>query len=548
VLSELHVRDLALVEDVWLEFHPGLTVMSGETGAGKTVLVEALKLLLGERADSTMVRQGADEAVVEGRFVVDGADVLVRRRLSAEGRSRCSIDGEMATVSMLADLLGGLVDLHGQHEHQALLSPSQHARYLDRFIGTPAEAALFAYRAAFVAKRDAERALAELESALADRDRREDYLRFVIADIDAVSPREGEDDELTARLPRLRHGERLAAAASGALESLRGEGGASDATATAASMLRGASGLDPALDETARTVERLDIEIQEVASTLRAYVESVEHDPLALDETEARLRDLGDLARKYGPTLTDVLAARDSANAEVERLDSGGAGVERARDVLRQAREALIAAADELTEIRDAHAETFTARLRDAAAELALPNATFSVARARADETAWTADGPERVEFLFSPSAGEEPRPLARIASGGEISRVMLALKSVLGTADAVPVLVFDEVDAGIGGATALAVGRRLAALADEHQVLVITHLPQVAVFADHHVVVTKVERGDRTVTAAREAADEEREAEIARMLAGSTSSVSLAHARELLEEAAVDRVRRTEP
>ena len=542
MLSELHVRDLALIEDVWLEFGAGLTVLTGETGAGKTMLVEALKLLLGERADSSMVRQGADEAVVEGRFVIDGRDVLVRRRISAEGRSRCAIDGEMATVGMIAELLGGLVDLHGQHEHQALLVPSRHASYLDRFIGPEAAEALASYRESFTAARCAADALADLEAALADRDRRAEYLNFVIGDIDAVGPQEGEDESLTARLPLLRHGERLLASASAAFEALKGEQGASDALATAASTLGTVTGLDPTLDAMAETLGRLDVEAQELAAALRRYAEGVDHDPAALDEAERRLRDLADLARKYGPTLGDVLRTRSEACAEIERLDAGEAGLREARGALEEALRLRAEAAARLIRVRDAHQDAFVTRLRDAAADLALPTASFAVSRVALDAAAWTAEGPERVEFLFASGAGEEPRPLARIASGGEISRVMLALKGVLGSADAVPVLVFDEVDAGIGGATALAVGRRLASLAVDHQVLVVTHLPQVAAYADRHIVVTKEEAGGRTVTSAREIREDEREAEVARMLAGGTSSLGLAHARELLDAARTDR------
>jgi DNA repair protein RecN (Recombination protein N) len=543
VLSELHVRDLALVEDVWLEFGAGLTVLTGETGAGKTVLVEALKLLLGERADSAMVRQGATEALVEGRFVIDGREVLVRRRVSAEGRSRCAVDGEMATVGTLAELLGAEVDLHGQHEHQALLSPSRHAGYLDRFIGVPALEAMERYREAYAQARDALEALLALEDALADRGRREDYLRFQVADIDAAAPQPGEDAELTARLPRLRHGQRLAAAAAAAHSGIKDEGGVSDALTVASNALAAAGGLDPALDELADAVGRLDIESQEVASSLRDYAESVEHDPAALDETERRLHQIGDLTRKYGPTLADVIRMRDEAARELELLDSGEAGMEQARAVVPTANERLVAAGREISRLRDAAAAAFVEGLRVAAADLALPTASFAIARTPLDEGAWTADGPERVEFLFSSGTGEEPRPLVRVASGGELSRVMLALKSVLGAADAVPVLVFDEVDAGIGGATALAVGKRLASLAIAHQVLVVTHLPQVAAYADAQVVVSKAEESGRTVTRAGTIGEEEREAEIARMLAGGASETGLAHARELLSAAASERL-----
>jgi DNA repair protein RecN (Recombination protein N) len=542
MLSDLHVRDLALVEDVWLEFGAGLTVLTGETGAGKTVLVEALKLLLGERADSTMVRSGAAEGLVEGTFVLDDREVLVRRRVSAEGRSKCTVDGEMATVGMLADLLGPHVDLHGQHEHQALLSWAHHAGYLDRFIGAPALDALVGYREAWGRARGARAALRELEDALVDRDRRTDYLRFQMADIDAVAPAPGEDDELNARLPRLRHGERLTAAAGAAFEALKGESGASDSLTAALASLGGASGLDPALDALTGRIERLDVELQDVAGALREYAEGVEHDPAALDEAERRLHQIGDLVRKYGPTLADVLRVREDAAGELERLDAGETGLEHARRMVADADVAVADAAARLQTVRGESIPAFTRRLAEAAADLALPHAVFDVSRTELSPDLWTSDGPERVEFLFAASAGESPRPLAKVASGGEVSRVMLALKSVLGAADAVPVLVFDEVDAGIGGATALAVGRRLASLARMHQVLVVTHLPQVAAYADAQIVVSKAPSKDRTVTTAEPVGSEDRVQEIARMLSGSSSETGIAHARELLATAAAER------
>lgn len=535
MLAELHVRDLALIDEVWLEFEPGFTVLSGETGAGKTVLVSALKLLLGERADSTMVRQGADEALVEGRFVLDGRDVLVRRRVSAEGRSRCTIDGEMATVTMLADLLGPTVDLHGQHDHQALLSPARHVGYLDRFIGAPAHNALQAYREALADYRAARDRLAELEAALADREQRLDRLRYVIADIEAVEPRAGEDAELAAALPRLRHGERLAEAANAAWVALKEEGGASDGLSRALQALGAARGLDEAFDVFAETVTRLDIEVQELGSAILAYAEAIDHDPAALDATESRLHLIEGLARKYGGSVEAVLAARDAAVEEEAVLDAGEAGLASARDARERAAEALREAAEELLAVRGEAIDPFVHRLGEAAADLALSGATFAVARTTLPFDSWAADGPERVEFLFSSGAGEEPRPLARIASGGEVSRVMLALKGVLGDADAVPVLVFDEVDAGIGGATALTVGTRLAGLATRHQVLAITHLAQVAAAADQHIVVTKGERDGRSVTNVSPVTGEGRVAEVARMLSGGASDAGIAHARELL-------------
>lgn len=538
MLEELHVRDLALIEDVWLEFGPGMTALTGETGAGKTALVEALTLLLGERADSTMVRAGASETVVEGRFLADGRETVARRRVSAEGRSKCVLDGEMATVGALEEALGPLVDLHGQHEHQALLSPARHAGYLDRFVGTPAETALVRYREAFDALASARASRDALAEAQADRDARLDRLRFQIADIDGVAPAAGEDDELERRLPSLRHAEKLTEAVSAAFEDVRGDEGSADRLGEAVAALARVRGLDPALDSLAADLEEVAVGLDDACGRLRDYADGIEHDPRALDEAESRMAALAGLKKKYGPALEEVLAARERAAAELEALESGEQGLAEAEARVAEARGCLESAGADLSRVRREAAPGFERLLAEAAIDLAMPGAAFSVAFAELASDAWTREGPERVEFLFSGSGGEAPRPLARIASGGEVSRVMLALKGVLGAADNVPVLVFDEVDAGIGGATAHAVGRRLAELAREHQVLVVTHLAQVAAYAGRQVVVAKDEREGRTVTAARVVEGDERVLEIARMLAGGESDASLAHARELLAEA----------
>jgi DNA repair protein RecN (Recombination protein N) len=533
VLEELHVKDLALIEETWLELGPGMTVLTGETGAGKTVLVGALKLLLGDRADATLVRSGADEAVVEGRFVVDGVEHAARRRVSADGRSRCYLDGEMATVGGLSDVLGPLVDLHGQHDHQELLRPATHASLLDHFAGCGPLAE--SYQEAFRAHAAAAAELARVTAAMGDRDARLAALQATISDIDRVSPEPGEDDAITARLPRLRHGERLTGASSAAYRALTDEGAASDRLGEAVAALQRVSGIDPVLDAKCETLSEIESRLAEVAQSVRDYGEAVEYDPAALEEAESRLAALTVLKRNWGPTLTDVLAARAAAEEEAETLGAGEAGLERVRAAVTTADEALREAAGTLAAAREEAAPVFEERLAEASRDLAMPSARFEVSRTALEGDAWTSDGPERVEFLYAPGPGETPRPLARIASGGEVSRVMLALKSVLGHADTVPVLVFDEIDSGIGGATALAVGARLRSLADGRQVLVVTHLAQVAAFADAHLVVEKARAGGRDRTGVRAVTGEQRIGELARMLSGSETDTSLAHARELL-------------
>ncbi|MBE0475999.1 MAG: DNA repair protein RecN [Coriobacteriia bacterium] len=536
MLQELHVRDLALIEEAWIELGPGMTVLTGETGAGKTVLVGALKLLLGERADSTLVRQGAAEALVEGRWCRGGEERLARRRLSADGRSRCALDGEMATVGALAEALGPLVDLHGQHEHQALLSAARHAAYLDRFVGDEAASALRAYRDAFDARAEAADGLEALRASLADRERRLDYLRFQVTEIAAAAPGEGEDAAIEATLPALRHGERLTSAAASAYRALREDGGAVDSLAAARRVLAGVGGIDPALDALAEELEGAAASLEEAAWQLRSRAEAVAHDPRELDEAESRLATLQLLKKKYGPTLADVLRTRAEAEAEISGLESAEEGLRAAEEGLRAAEEGLRAAGERLAALRGASSGRFTELLAEAAGDLAMTHASFDVALEDLPFGSWTREGPQRVEFTYSPGPGQQPRPLARIASGGELSRVMLALKGVLGAADDVPVMVFDEVDAGVGGATASSLGRRLAELARSRQVLVVTHLAQVAVYADAHVVVEKSVAGGQVVTVVRPVLGEERVEELARMLSGSDSDASLAHARELLE------------
>jgi len=539
VLEELHVRDLALIEEAWLELGPGMTVLTGETGAGKTVLVGALKLLLGERADATQVRSGASEALVEGRFSVGGEERAARRRVGADGRSRCYLDGEMATVGGLADALGSLVDLHGQHDHQLLLHPPSHAGLFDRFAGVGAAAALEVYREAFAAHAGAAAERDRLAEALKDRERRGEDLRFLVDEVDTVGPRSGEDEELGSRLPRMRHGERLAEAASAAHRALSGESGAADATGEALTALHRVAEVDPTLDGIAGELGEVDQRIADIAHRLREYGEGVEYDPAALNEAESRLAALATLKRKYGPTLDDVLRTRQEASEELEGLEAGEQGLARADEAVAEADAALLASAAGLSAARAKAAPMFEERLADAARDLGMPSARFVVALSPLDRAAWSAEGPERVEFLYAPASGETPRALARIASGGEVSRVMLALKGVLGHADTVPVLVFDEIDAGIGGVAAIAVGARLKALAAQHQVLVVTHLAQVAAFADAHLVVVKTERDGRARTSVRPCSGEERVAELARMLSGTDSDASLVHARELLTAAA---------
>jgi len=538
VLEELHVRDLALIEEVWLEFGPGMTVLTGETGTGKTALLGALKLLLGDRADSGSVRAGAAEALVEGRFGSAGEEIVARRRVSADGRSRCFLDGEMATVGSLAERIGPLVDLHGQHEHQSLLSVASHLTYLDRWAGEAASDALEIYRSARAAHQDAVRARDRLVEQLAEASRNADYLRFVADEIAMVDPQADEDAAIEARLPALQHGERLAAAATEALQLVRSDGGATDRLALAVASLAKVGGIDSGLDVLSERLAEVSALADDVGAELRGYRDAIEDDPATLDVLLARHAAINGLMRKYGPRLSDVLATRDEALASLAAFDAGEEGLRAVEQAVDAAEAALREAAGGLMSARTAAVPGFVEALGAAVTDLAMQGARFEVALTELPFEQWTVDGPHRVEFLYAPAPGQPARPLAKIASGGEISRVMLALKGVLGEADTVETLVFDEIDAGVGGAIAHSVGRRLAKLAERHQVIVVTHLAQVAAYADAQLVVRRSLSEGSSATSVQRVEGDARVAEISRMLAGNDSEAAIAHARELLGEA----------
>lgn len=538
MLSQLHIRDLALIEEIWLEFKEGMNVLSGETGAGKTALVEALKLLAGGRADSSMIRAGSQEALIEGVVEQEGREIIIKRRLTTDGRSRCSINGEISTVRGLADLLGPLLDLHSQHEHQALLNPITHVSYLDRHIGRQAEAALAGYANARNVYLSAERALGDLVRSLEDSNRELDYLKFLVADIDAVAPQQGEDERINSEASVLQHSARLTEAAGEAHTWLRDDGGLIESAGKALHALARATGVDPRLDMLKdRLQEALD-GMHDIGSELRAYVESIAHNQEELDARHSRLMVLTGLKKKYGPTMEEVLARRAEAVEKLELIADGESDIAQATALLQAARSDYESSAAILAALRESAVPEFLEKLHDAASDLSMEAARFDVSILPLQFSSWVIDGPHRIEFTFSPGPDQPFRPLGRIASGGELSRVMLALKSVLGKADSVPILVFDEVDAGIGGITAISVGKRLKALAMEHQVLVVTHLPQVAVFADEHLVVSKSIDAGKVRTTVSSVTGEARESEIARMLAGGDSDKARAHARELLSTA----------
>ena len=562
MIDEIQVEDLALIRRASLQPATGLTVLTGETGAGKTALLNALKLLMGARADKDAVREGADALVVSGRFLglsrASGAggaggaeeeaadagaledELVAVRRVSADGRSRASIDGRMASVRELANSVAGSIDLCGQHEHQQLMRPATHLQLLDAWAREDVAAARDAYEQAFHEVESARAELERLREAAEAGSARLDEARFVKRAIDAVDPREGEYERLSADLGRAEHAEALASAASGAHAALADDGGAIDSLNAAVAALSGGGRFDPALSQLAESLREAEFVLEDVAAEARDYAEAVEFDPYELARQQERMDALQGLLHSYGPRMEDVLRRRDEARELVSLADDGGMRIDAAARALATAEAQLAQAAEALDAARRGAAPAFADAVSAQMARLDMGGAELVCAVEPLPREAWTARGPHTVEFRFRPGPGLQARPLSRIASGGEMSRVMLAVKVALGRADEVDTLVFDEVDAGVGGSTAVALAEVLADLARTHQVIVVTHLAQVAVRGQVHYVVRKVVGADGAPeTELTRLDDEERPAEIARMLSGDATELSLAHARELLQAVA---------
>lgn len=546
MIDELHVQNVALIRDATIRPAKGLTVLTGETGAGKSALLSSVKLLMGERADAGAVREGSDALVVEGRFFLRGQDpdgVVVRRRVSAEGHGRVSVDGHMASVRELAEGVGSSVDLCGQHEHQRLLRPGSHVEFLDAWIGQEATDARNAFADALRHARACAKELGRVREMTRSAGERVDEAAFVVGRIDEVSPKEGEYDELEATLPRAEHAEALIRASEGAHEELVGDDGICDQLSSIVSSLQDSARFDSALAKKADVVESALIDLEDVASELRDYRDSVDFDPEELDRLQSRMAQLQGLMRTYGPSMSDVLERRAREAEVVAAAQDGDKLVHKAKKDLDKAEAQLAERADQLDRLRAKAAPRLAKAITQQMSLLMMGTASVEISQERLPRSQWSAQGPSKVELMYRPGAGLSARPLKRIASGGEISRVMLACKVVLGEADETETLVFDEVDAGVGGATAVALAKVLGSLAQTHQVIVVTHLAQVAVMAQKHYLVSKT-AGDVPESTIRPIKGDERVTEVARMLSGDESEASLAHAREMLVAAGKERAK----
>ncbi len=561
MLLELRVSEFALIEDLTLVLTPGLNVLSGETGAGKSIVIGAINLLLGERAAAEQVRQGQDTARVEGIF--DASDLLpeiaalleesgiepdeealiIAREVQLGGRGVGRVQGRAVPISFLKDLGQLMVDLHGQHQHQSLLKPEQHLTLLDSFGGGKLSHCRRQVAELFSKRQGLMHDLSALGSDAAERERRMDILEFQIKEIEAARLQAGEEEELTGKEKILTHAEKLSAIVSRAYAEIYAGDESSAVTAavdginSSRGALAEAAGIDQSLIPLVELLESAAAQLDEVSMELRDYQSKIEFDPAELAVLQDRLNQIRVLKRKYGETVEDVLEFAAAATRELERLQNSEMLAKELERQIAALEEQLTAASMDLRREREQTAAALESQLEQGLLELALPNARFSVHFTGRES--FSLKGMDQVEFMFSANPGEPLKPLVKVISGGEMSRVMLALKTALARQDRIPTLIFDEVDAGIGGATIQAVAEKLALLSRYHQVLCVTHSPQIAAMADNHILLYKELSGDRTYTRVDPLDETRRREELARMMDGAgIDSISLQHVDNLLERA----------
>ena len=545
MLELLHIENIAIIEQADIAFRPGFNVLTGETGAGKSIVIDAMSAVLGQRASRELIRTGMDHAFVSAIFSglpeeltedmgISGTELLLQREIHADGKNVCRCNGRPMTVTQLRTLGSRLLNIHGQHDGQQLLDEEQHILYLDRF--GQVQPLLDSYRAAFNGVQELRRQIGTLQMDEAEKERRVDTLRFQINELERAKIKEGEEEELAARRSFLRNSEKFIAAVEGAHYSLSGDDsgdGAVGLLRQALEHLAPVRGLDESYEELCRRLEATYSEVYDLAYTIEDKREDFDFSPTELDEVEGRMDQLYRLKKKYGPTVEEMLAYLDKCRQELDAIEYAGDTLLQLEKRLTKAEKAAQQAAEVLSERRKTAAKEMEKQVLTELRQLDMGKIRFQV---DFEEKALDSDGIDQVRFLMSANVGEELRPIHKIASGGELARIMLALKNVLSEQDQVGTMVFDEVDTGVSGRAAQKVAEKMARISRKKQVLCVTHLPQLAAMADTHFAVEKGETNGRTYTRVKELERAERRAELARLTGGSRiTDTMLQGAEELL-------------
>jgi len=544
MIDELHIQNLALIKDVRLRPACGLTVLTGETGAGKTALLSAVKLITGERANFASIREGSTDLRVEARLIFDDNaddDIVIVRTLDTSGRSRITLNDHMVSLAGLAKSVAPSIDICNQHEHQKLLQSHYQAQILNEWASSNILPAQQHYREAYAQYSKLANQLDELTSQTSEMQEKLDALQFMLARVAELNPQRGEYDQLQQDCARAEHAQDLMEALYTARSELIDEDKARDSASTAQEALASACAYDETLAPLADRLAACVAEMEDISDEIRHHLDGVECNPEVLNDMQQRLRNFQQIMRSYGPRMEDVFQKVDDARAYLADHDRGDEHIRELKREVQSAHERLVLAAQELFNAQKKSAPQLAQRMNDILATLAMASSKITVRVALLDEKFWNDTSATSVEFLYQSGKSLTPHPLKKIASGGEISRVMLACKVVLQESEHTSTLVFDEVDAGVGGSTAQSLARLIKKLSRVHQIIVVTHLAQLAVYADKHYVVSK-EGTDCPQTLITEVKDEARVMEIARMLSGDVSDISCEHARQMIKDASNDK------
>ena len=538
MISHIRIKDFAIIDQVELNFENGLNIITGETGAGKSIIIEAVSLALGSRADTAYIRSGKDKAIVQMIADLDGEEYVITRELSASGKNICKINDEVVSLTHLNKLCKKIADVHGQYDHQSLLNPENHLRLIDSYHGRTIFPALDTVAELYQSYTLIKHELDSLLSNQADTERKRDFMRFELDEIEKAKPYPGEDKELAEKLTLLQNSEKIFTNLSAAYDILYGSTpSAFDGLGKGLQLLQEISSFSPAISAYSEDLSDAYYKLEDLTTEIRKYRDGISFSPEVLEETVNRLDLLDSLKRKYGGSIENVIAYQQKISSELERIENIDAVLDELRKGLIQAEKELSKASSHLTNLRKQAAQDIELQINNQLKELNFKDAYFTVKFFDEDsKEKYTANGVDRIEFLITTNKGETPKPLVKIASGGEISRIMLAFKQIIGEFDAIPTMIFDEIDVGISGITASIVGKKLLDISKRRQIICITHLPQIAAFGDHHFKIDKETVGETTHTIVYPLSNEEKIREIARLLGGiNITETTLKSAEELL-------------
>lgn len=539
MISHIRIKDFAIIDTVELDFHDGLNIITGETGAGKSIIIEAVSLALGSRADTAFIRSGKDKAIVQMIADLDGEDYIITRELSAGGKNICKINDEIVSLAQLSKLCRRIADVHGQYDHQSLLNPENHLKLIDTYhereIAPVRDQVLELYQK----YSDTKHELSSLLSGQAEAERKRDFMRFELSEINGANPYTGEDDELAQKLNLLQNSEKIYQNLSGIYELLYDSSpSAADGMGKSLHLLQEISSYSEEINGFHEELSDAYYKLEDLTTEIRRFRDGISFSPEILEETVNRLNTLDGLKRKYGGSIEKILEYQKKITSDLDKIENIDAIRDKLTKELSEYEKELAGKSRELTALRKKAAKDIEQRINEELKELNFKDTNFTVFfdDVESGKPNYSANGVDRIEFLITTNRGETPKPLVKIASGGEISRIMLAFKQIIGDFDRIPTMIFDEIDVGISGITASIVGKKLLDISRRHQIICITHLPQIAAFGDHHYKIDKSAESGATLTTVIPLGHEEKVGEIARLLGGiNITDTTLKSAEELI-------------